>query len=68
MDTMIRHLRRAVLRQDGQLLAPFLDQKDASGAVQRWVEITVGEIRADEQIAPPAATAESGSQQKAGKK
>jgi RNA polymerase sigma factor (sigma-70 family) len=34
MDTMIRHLRRAVLRQDGagwtdgQLLASFIDQKD----------------------------------------
>src|SRR5215510_637943 len=34
MDTVIRHLRRAVLRQDGggrtdgQLLASFIDQKD----------------------------------------
>src|SRR5271157_2680827 len=34
IDTMIRHLRRAVLRQaaagwtDGQLLASFIDQKD----------------------------------------
>lgn len=36
MDTVIRHLRRAVLRQDaagwtdGQLLASFVDQKDAA--------------------------------------
>jgi hypothetical protein len=32
MDTVIRHLRRAVLRQDarmdGQLLASFIDKKD----------------------------------------
>ena len=34
MDTVIRHLRRAVLRQDGadrtdgQLLASFIEQKD----------------------------------------
>ena len=55
--------------QDVELHKPvkIVLQKDARGSAQRWVEITVDEIRVPELPVPPAATAERGLHQKGGK-
>jgi len=54
--------------QDVELHKPvkIVFQKDARGSAQRWVEITVDEISADEQTPPAPAVGET--QQKRGKK